>query len=134
LMIARALTACDGETTAVAIARVLVADPEVELADEAEVYEVLEELVERKLLVWTLEPSALIHPERELRRLLERIEVAAVRERVLGVLARLEAVRTRIADAAGDMPRLESALEEIDATFLEVTGQAATRRGGETYA
>ena len=132
-LIARLLGLCDGETPAQEIARMLVADPAAELDSVAEVYELLDGLAQKKLVTWTLEPSALVHPERELRRLLERITVPAVRERTLGQLARLESARDRLA-AAGSVTRLTVAIDELSATFELITGQKARRHGGETYA
>src|SRR5690606_29619918 len=101
---------------------------------EAEAYELLDELVARKLIVWTLESSALVRPDRRLRELLERMPHCDARDRALSILARMEAARLRVEKAAGSVDELDSALTSLDATFTEITGKPATRRAGETYA
>ena len=70
-------------------------------------------------------------PERDLRRLLEQHPEAAVRERGLAALGRLEAAR----DAAAVAPpaELRDALGRLDALFVELTGRDATRNAGRAY-
>jgi hypothetical protein len=128
----RAIECSTGERTAAAIAAELVADGTCESA--AEVYEILDVLVAKKLVIWQLQPVALVHPERELRASLAKIESADVRTRALAALDRIEAALARVASAVGDVAVLEPALRDLDAVFEEVATRRATRRHGEVYA
>jgi len=71
------------------------------------------------------------HTERELRAALEAHAVAAVRERGLAALDRLEAARDALAAASPD--ELRGALASLDATFTELTGREASRNPGRAY-
>ena len=129
------LAGCDGETSAVELARRLLAEPELELADEAEVWELLDELASRGLVTWTIElPTDDLHPERHLRGQLDKVADEPARTRALAVLDQLEAGRATIERAAGDPVALDAALGSLETSFVELTGVAATRREGETYA
>ncbi len=131
---ARALAACDGELTARQIAQQLVTDTALGLTDEAEVFELLEELQAKGLCSWTFDiPTATFHPEQHLKTLLSAAE-GDVGARGLHALDRLEQRRAAVAEAAGDPDRLDAALGELEATFEELTAESATRKGGETYA
>jgi hypothetical protein len=70
-------------------------------------------------------------PERDLRALLAAHPDAAVRERGLRALARLEAARDAV--AAAPRESLLDALSALDATFVELTGLAPTRNAGRAY-
>jgi hypothetical protein len=133
-IVARLLSACDGETPALAIARGLVADPRLGLADEDEVYSLLAALVEQGLIYWTLElPPEELDPERYLRRAIERVGDPGPRARAIEKLDAIAAARARVACAAGDPSALDAALGAFDQTFSAMTGLAATRKPGETY-
>lgn len=133
-VIARLLAACDGETPALAIARALLADPQLGLADDDEVYALLAALVEADLIWWTLElPPEELDPERYLRRALDRVGDAAPRARAIAKLDAIAAARARVAKAAGDPVALDAALGAFEQTFSAMTGRAATRKPGETY-
>jgi Lantibiotic dehydratase, N terminus len=129
------VAACDGERSAHAIAEELCADASYELSGPDEVYELLGELVEKRLVVWSLEiPTDGNYPERALRAGLERMEPGEARSEALAKLDELEASRDAIAKAAGNPVALERALIELDDTFTRLTGAAATRRAGQIYA
>ena len=70
-------------------------------------------------------------PERDLRAALERHEGQAVRERGLAMLDRLEAARDAVATAPAQS--LRSALADLDATFMELTGREPVRHAGRAY-
>ncbi|HLU66406.1 MAG TPA: lantibiotic dehydratase, partial [Kofleriaceae bacterium] len=128
------LAACDGVRPARAIAEELAADPTLELDGPDEVYELLDELVEQKLLLWTIEISPVPrHPEAALRRALEAASGPAC-ERGLEALRELERGRDAVRAAAGRPAELAGALAELDATFEKVTDHAPVRRDGEFYA
>jgi hypothetical protein len=132
---ARALAAADGIRSARSLAAELCADPSLELGDEDEVYALLEELSERKLLVWRLEvPTTGAHPERLLRQLLEALPESPPRAKALAQLDELEGLRAAVAGAAGDVAALDESAGRLEAWFSGATGQEGTRRGGEVYA
>jgi hypothetical protein len=132
---ARLLAACDGTETARAIARRLLAEPELEVESEVEVYALLEELVAHKLVTWTLAlPPAGPYPERTLRELLERLEPSDGRARALAALAEFEAGREAVGRAAGDAVLLDQAMEALAGTFRRLTGEDEVRHSGEIYA
>jgi len=132
---ARLLAACDGEASARRIAAALASDPELDLSGEEEVLDMLAELADRRLVIWRLDPpTSGGRPEDLLRAEIERVDPGPWRERALSALGELEAARDRVAQAAGDPDRLERALDDLDGTFERLTGSAASREHGRTYA
>lgn len=71
------------------------------------------------------------HTECELRATLEAHASAAVRERGLAALGRLEVARDGV--AAASPVELGGALAALDATFTELTGREASRNPGQAY-
>lgn len=71
------------------------------------------------------------HTECELRAALEAHASAAVRERGLAALGRLEVARDGV--AAASPVELGGALAALDATFTELTGREASRNPGQAY-
>ncbi|HXM53944.1 MAG TPA: lantibiotic dehydratase [Candidatus Dormibacteraeota bacterium] len=131
---AAALQTCDGERTARDVAALLLADPTLGLPDEEAVFAVLRKLRDARWIAWTLEvPAEGLHPERSLRRLLERVEDAGRRVTVLGALDELEAARDGVAASAGDAERVDRAMAALEETFVRLTSSAPTRRDGEAY-
>lgn len=115
---------CDGVQTA----------RELATGDEAELFELLDELRDAGAIKWELEiPTAGAHPEHELARLLSRVEPDETRLQMQAPLDELEQGRAAIASAR-DSHELESALIAFDATFTRITGVESTRAGGQTYA
>lgn len=86
-------------------------------------------------LAETLDPELMVplgpHPERDLRIQLERSR-PEVRAAGLAALDRLEHCRSAIAGATPDA--LGGALDDLDRTFVELTGRPPTRRAGAMYA
>jgi hypothetical protein len=72
------------------------------------------------------------HSEHDLRAQLERSHRPDVRERGLAALDRIERCRSAIAHAGPGA--LDRALGDLDRAFEELSGQAPTRRPGQTYA
>ncbi|WP_437573330.1 lantibiotic dehydratase [Sorangium sp. So ce887] len=133
--LARLLGACDGETSARAIAEELCGEPELELSGHEEVYELLSALAGKHLLVWTLElPPGDPHPERTLRRLIERVDEPALRAEALSALDEMERGRSGIAAAAGDAAALDEAMGALEASFARLTATEGVRRAGQAYA
>jgi hypothetical protein len=132
---ARLLQACSGERPACDIAGELASDPTLELDSVDEVYELLDELVEARFVLWCLEvPTAGFHPERALRAALVATSESPARQAAEAALAELEAARNRVAAAAGDPLALDGALVALDETFVRLTGRDASRNAGQTYA
>ena len=128
------LHACDGERTAKEIAGVLIQDRRLGLPDEQEVYRVLEHLRQKGLIAWGFDATLDLHPEESIRRAIERIEDEALRGPALETLNELTGARDEVARAAGDPERLDAALSSLEATFTRLTGAAATRSYGKSYA
>lgn len=130
---AAVLAACDGVRSAEGIADDLKRNlPGIE--SRAEVYSVLDDLNRKSLISWALQPPVDSHPERHLRRALERAGDNEVRRNALGAVETMEKARTRVALAAGDPDRLDQALCDLEKTFASLTGAKATRSAGEMYA
>ncbi len=121
----RLLALVDGRRSARVIAAEYGSEP-------ATVYEELDRLAAKGLLLWDLEPPMVQHAERELRKRLAVIGDAGVRNRATGVLDRLEAARDALAgyQDAEDLRRLNAQLEH---EFTELTGVDPARRPGQVY-
>lgn len=126
------LRGCDGEQVAKALAAELVERGEAGSAGE--VYRILEVLNSKGLITWALDVALSLHPERSLRRQLERVEDERLRTPALQMLDQLEAARTSVAQAAGDAALLDEAIGNLEETFTRLTGADSTRAGGRTYA
>lgn len=133
-LVRRLLAACDGRTTALAIAATMLDEPAFELEDVAEVYALIEELCEKGLLSWTIALPGALAPERELRAVVAALPESHARTEVANALDDLDAGRRAAAAAVGDPEGLARALASLDATFEAVAGVAASRRSGEIYA
>lgn len=131
---ARLLAACDGRVPAHSIALELIADPIVAVASESAVYAMIERFAKKRVLVWNLEVPLELHPERNLRKQLERIGPTELRAWALAALDELEQARAEVARAAGDDERLDRALESLEETFTRLTGSSPRRHQGQTYA
>lgn len=128
------LALCDGVRTAVHIAAALVGAEQPLFASREDVFDTLEALVGRKLVVWRLEAAPQLSPERELAERLDRIGDPALHTSCRGALDALCAARHRVANAAGHPEELARRLGELEETFTRLTGAAPTRRPGEMYA
>jgi Lantibiotic dehydratase, N terminus len=129
---AAVLAACDGVRTAREVAGEVSAAPGPQ--SEAEVYKIIERLVERGLLVWNLEVPVGAFPERALRQALERIDEPTLSRRALAALAEIEEARDEIARSRGHVEQLDCAFERLESSFTRLTGGAATQLSGQTYA
>jgi hypothetical protein len=129
---AAVLAALDGETPARAIAARLAAERVV--TEEQEVYAILERAGSMGVVAWDFAVPLELHPERALRRALERIDDPAVRARAMEPLDRLLAARSSVAAATGHAEALDREMEALAATFQAITGGRATRADGQVYA
>ena len=134
------LRACDGERTANEIAADLLRNHSQIFRNETEIYTLLETLRQRGVIEWALElPWTLKFPkerrlEDNLRRVLDRIGDGNLRAPLVAALDELETARMRVACSAGDDEQVDQALGQLADTFTQLTGSAATRASGQTYA
>ncbi len=121
----KVLQACDGHRTLTdVLAAVGTADARVQLT----------RLAELGALRLDLEGPVDAWPERLLRDKLELIADPAARAAALEPVDRLIRARDAVAATNGDPDGLRQALARLAATFEQITGAAATRKAGETYA
>jgi hypothetical protein len=130
------LHACDGSRNARQIARALLRIPSLGFKTEADVYNKLRELRNRRLISWEwrIPIPHQIDPEEVLAQMFGSIEDETVRETALSVLRELDERRQSVARAAGDAEKLAEAFEDLDTTFTRLTGAPATRSHGRMYA
>jgi len=69
-----------------------------------------------------------------LKKLLEGVGEEELRRPGLEIIGRLEAARREVVAATGDAGKLDEALSKLEETFTGLTGVAATRSAGKTYA
>ncbi|HVB20472.1 MAG TPA: lantibiotic dehydratase [Ktedonobacteraceae bacterium] len=132
---AAVLSACDGSRIAKDLALDLIKSSSNNLQSQQEVYAILEQLSTMKRVSWSLEPSAEgAHPEQGLRQTFERIGDINLREECLAMLDMLETERNAVARSAGNAQQLDTALAHLEATFINLTEQNATRSAGMAYA
>jgi len=126
------LQLCDGERTAQQIAIALLGSSD--FVSEAEIYDLLAELANKKILSWAWDLPLVLYPEKLLRQRLNRIEDEEIRRAALTCLDRLEQARDKVAAAFGDAEQLNLAVQELEQVFEDVTGSASSRMGGKMYA
>jgi hypothetical protein len=130
----RTLELCDGAVPARELAQRVAQEPRFEV-DEADVLELLGDLAQRGVLIWTVEVApGTSRPEVLLEQALARLPEGAARSRALEAVRRLIAAREQVAEAAGDVTKLDAALGAMDGVFVELTGQQAQRSAGKAYA
>jgi hypothetical protein len=127
------LEACNGEDTARELAVQLLRRPDCTFKSKDEVYQGLESLCASGLIAWTLEVPLVTDGERNLRKLIGRIDDESLRQATLNTVSEMEVNRQAVADAAGDPKALDQALNNLDQTFIRLTGGEATRAAGQTY-
>ncbi len=129
--VARLVRACDGTRPARAIAEELAAV----LESVQDVYDLLDELVDNKIVIWRLQvPTAGFYPERALRSELAKLEPNSARTEAEAMLTELERARDGVAAAAGTVDPLDAAMVTLDDLFVRLTGTNASRNAGKTYA
>ncbi|MFC5287300.1 thioesterase domain-containing protein [Actinokineospora guangxiensis] len=94
----------------------------------------LERLVERDVLTWDADLPIGPNAETVLRERIAAIGDPAVRESASSTVDRITSARDAVAAAAGDPRALTEAMTALDAVFTDITGRAANREGGQTYA
>ena len=128
------LKACDGKQTARQIATQVLASSSNGIRSEADVFELLRQLESTGLITWKLEAEVGAYPEESLRAQFALIDHPLLRAEAESKLAQLEAGRRLVAEASGNPQQLNAALSQLEETFTVMTGAAATRAAGRTYA
>ncbi|HKV36208.1 MAG TPA: lantibiotic dehydratase [Pyrinomonadaceae bacterium] len=128
------LDLCDGRGNAKELARQLMNSHPTNFKSEALVYGLLQALRDKALIFWGFEVPYELHPERELRNQLSKIDDENLREMTLAPLDELELARDGISRAAGDSEKLDEAFANFETTFSRLTDQAPTRGAGKLYA
>ncbi len=128
------LTACKGERTAREIAHVAMRWPSSGIKSEQQVYELLEQMVSKGLILYGFNIPLNPFPERVLRESFDQLGDDELRREALTALDELEHARGAVAAAAGDAEKLDAALEQLEKTFTRLTDTPATRSHGKTYA
>ncbi len=133
---AAVLAGCDGRRTAIEVAEHLLSDrePVAGLRKEGDVLAQLEHLAAREVVRWEPDLPIGFRSEQVLAQRIAAIGEPDTRERAQAGFARLTAARDAVAAAAGRPDVLRAALDRLDEEFVAVTGAAASRRQGETYA
>lgn len=126
------LQLCDGERTGQQIAAALLGSSD--FVSDTEIYDLLAEFTNKKILAWAYDLPLVLHPEKLLRLLLNRIEDEEIRWAALVSLDRLEQARDNLAAAFGNVDRLNLAVQELEHVFEDVTSSACNRMGGKMYA
>jgi len=129
--VAEVLRRSDGIRPAREIAGAVVEAGLVAGADE--VSAILADLRKRRWISWGLGLPLTPRPEEPLRRRLERIGDAELRDRSLAQLDRLEHARAQVAESFDDAPSLVESLDGLDETFSAITSAAPTRKSGKMY-
>lgn len=132
---AAVLAACDGVRCAQQIASELVPLGMAGIQTESDVYAILRDLRTRRRIAWTMEVSIEgSNPAERLCTRLLRLPDQDLQAHALAALETLEAGRQALGEARGDPGRLDLAMEHLETSFASLTGQAATRYAGATFA
>jgi hypothetical protein len=132
--VAVVISSCTDNRSAKEIAQTLLADPTLDFDDEEDVYELLEDLHDRRVLSWSITlPTALNEPELYLERVLRELP-KDVAQPGLASLATLLEARDRVSQSAGNAEKLVIALKALNETFEALTQKDATRAAGQMYA
>ncbi|MGH9928800.1 MAG: lantibiotic dehydratase [Pyrinomonadaceae bacterium] len=128
------IRACDGQQNPKEIAAQLSRSRFGRVVSEQEVYDFLQVMDCSGLIIWNLEVPMQLHPERTLRRMIERIGDESLRRVTLGVLDEIERARDGVAKARGRPEELDEAVGQLETVFTRLTGECATRNEGQVYA
>ena len=127
------LALCDGRRPARQIAVELPSVLPGEDHTEEDLFQMLNSLVAREIITWTLEVPVVLYPEQILRNLLERIEDQQLQSEMLEPLNSLEEGRRDVLRSFGNPDLLDTALARLDMIFTGITDKAPTRYEGWTY-
>lgn len=131
---AAVLSLCDGQLQTIKIVAAIKRMPFFRRIDKMEIHRLLTNFVEQGIVRWRLSVPLEANSEEFLRRELLRIEESSLRETTLKCLDQLEAARSEVAAAAGNVDSLDAALGNLDRVFESITGSESRRNPGAAYA
>ncbi|MGD0601979.1 MAG: lantibiotic dehydratase [Streptosporangiaceae bacterium] len=131
---AAVVSRCDGRKPGWQVAAEAIGDPATALRNTADVYYLLNQLVQQGIIHWDFNLPVSFDAERVLWERLGQIADDDVRDTALGTFAAVCAQRDRVIAQAGDPDGLVEALLGLQDVFTRLSGQAATRRNGAAYA
>jgi hypothetical protein len=128
-----ALSLCDGTKLPEEILHLLRGNPRFQSIVQSDLHELLTVQSQAGTLTWRFLVPVEVNSEVNLRQQLLRIGDLDLRSRALAQLDNLEAVRTGVANAAGDSVRLNDAMREVEQSFEAITSTPGFRNPGATY-
>jgi hypothetical protein len=131
---AAVVSRCDGRRPGWQIAEEVLSGRGTDLRSRADVFLLLDLMVQRGILRWDFGLPVSLTAERVLRERISSIGDEALRAQARAKADILAAARRRVAAATGDPGRLAVALAGLEQDFTRLSGDAARRRPGEAYA
>ena len=123
---------CTGDHRALDIAATV---SEAQSIEPTEVIECIKVLHGSSIVAWTFALPRLGNRfEDKLVSMIEAIEDETVRLQAMSVVEPVRSARLRLEQARGNDERVASAMEALEQTFSELSGEESTRLGGEIYA
>jgi len=128
------LNACNGTATATQVAQVLLRNPLNGFNSAQEIFDMLAAFArQRRIHLGFGTPAGSRIPELHLRRLLEEIDDAEIREMALEPLVALEHARDHLETSAGNPEAMVQAINKLNKVFEGAAETSAVRNHGETY-
>ncbi|HEX4604769.1 MAG TPA: lantibiotic dehydratase, partial [Candidatus Angelobacter sp.] len=128
-----ALRLCDGKALPEDILRAVQDDARFKAIGQSSLRQLLKAHTSKGNLVWRFLVPVEVNCEVSLRKQLNRIGDAELRERATRQLDQLEGARADVANAAGDPEQLNHALSKAEQTFAAITNTPGLRNAGATY-
>lgn len=128
------LALCDGRRSAAEIAARMLQSGHPDIGDVRDVYVALDALAKAHQLTWAPEFPLVGGAAGAWRARIDAIPDPAVTGSARGALDAMDAALAQLRIAAtGDSAGLDLALESLEQTFVQLTGERPTRASGETY-
>lgn len=134
------LELCTGDANVSEITKMIVGSKSGGITSEKEVVNILKMLEKREIISWGMEvpwiadfPSQMTF-EQKLSEYIDNIENDEIKNRLANDFGRYLAALEETRKSAGDVEKLDDSLAVLEELFKEITGQAANRNAGKTYA
>jgi len=128
------LRVCDGTVAARDVAARISEEHPDQPCSEDDVEHVISSLEKRRLLTCKIDIPITVHPEENLREFLLGVREDSLRSSCIAQLDLLQRGMDQVRESEGESGRLAQAIAKLGETFCAVTGEAPTRRKGQTYA